>query len=461
MRTARRRLGAVVTVWLLASGCVYYNGVYNAEKSAKRGDAKLRRNEDDAAREDFKASAAHAETVLVRHPSSPWAVRSLYLAGRGAALSGECETGRRHLTTFLAGSSGTADERARATVALAACELRTSNAVRARALLDSVLRTLPEGETRRQARLWAARSALALGDLPATDEYLGDLNTGLLPWEIAATALGARDFARAESVLVVRGREGDFREDVVRALVDFGAAQRLDGAERVVRAFDNARVRDLNRARLQYTLGDQLVKAGQDSLARMYLQRAAALVGKDSLMRREVVARTAYLELRRAESMRSADSAVARVDSASWTTAFGRQIREHLLLMQLLMVRDDPTGASAFLAGEVARDSLRSARLAQAVFADFARQNTRSMFAPHAWYAASVLWPDSAERWQQRVRVEYPASAVALRLGGEDPSTADDFANAPTLLKLRWGEAVRVWSDSVRKLRARGAPRNP
>jgi hypothetical protein len=99
--------------------------------------------------------------------------------------------------------------------------------------------------------------------------------------------------------------------------------------------------------------------------------------------------------------------------------------------------------------------------LAQAVFTAFARQRAGSVFAPHAWYAASALWPDSAERWHQRIRVEYPGSAVAMRLRGEDPSTADDFANAPTLLRLRWGEAVRVWSDSVRKLRARSAPRNP
>jgi hypothetical protein len=455
------RVMAVATTWLLANGCVYYNGVYNAEKSAKRGDAKLRRNEDDAAREDFKLSAAHAETVLVRHPKSKWTSRSLYLAGRGAALSGDCETGRRYLATFLGGSAGSGDEKSRALVALAACELRTSNAARARALLDSLLPSLPAGETRRQARLWAARSALALGDLQATDQYLGDVDSGLLPWEIAAAALAARDFVRAESVLVVRGRAGDFREDVVRALADFGQAQQLDGAERVVRAYDNARVRDLFRGRLQYTLGDQLLKAGRDSVARLYLERSALLAGKDSMMRREVVVRTAYLDLRRARSMSGADSVLARVDSGSWTTTLGRQINEHLLLLRLLLGRDDPTGASAFLAGEVARDSLRSAWLAQAVFTEFARERTTSVFAPHAWYAASTLMPDSAERWQQRIRVEYPASAVTLRLRGEDPTTADDFANAPTLLKLRWGEAVRVWSDSVRKLRARSAQRAP
>jgi hypothetical protein len=152
---------------------------------------------------------------------------------------------------------------------------------------------------------------------------------------------------------------------------------------------------------------------------------------------------------------------LTRVDSAAWSTVFGRQMSEHLLLMRLLLGRDDPSGASAFLASEVVRDNLRAAPLAAALFTGMARQNPQSLFAPYAWYAASVLVPDSADRWRQLIPAEYPASAVAARLRGDDVAVMPDFTNAPQLLKLRWGEAVRVWSDSVRKLRTRAAPRNP
>ena len=459
--TARRRLAAVATCWLFVSGCVYYNGVYNAEKSAKRGDSKLRRNEDDGAREDFRLSATHAESVLVRHPTSTWATRARYLAGRGAALAGDCETGSTRLLAFLAEANAPSDDRQRAVVALAACYLRSSEAPRARTLLDSLLPSVTDAEIRRQARRWAARTALTLGDLAATDQYLGDQDAGLLPWEIASSALGQRDFARAESVLVQRGRAGDYREEVVRAINDFGSGNRLDGAERIVKAYDNARVRDASRGRLQYALGDQLLRAGRDSLARLYLARATTLMTRDSLLRREVMARTAYLEVRRAQSLQSADSVLTRVDSAAWSTVFGRQMSEHLLLMRVLLGRDDPSGASAFLASEVVRDSLRAAPLAAALFTGMARQNPQSLFAPYAWYAASVLVPDSADRWRQLIPAEYPASAVAARLRGDDVAVMPDFTNAPQLLKLRWGEAVRVWSDSVRKLRTRAAPRNP
>ncbi|WP_439643714.1 hypothetical protein [Gemmatimonas sp.] len=460
-RRAWRRLVLLAASWCIPSGCVYYNGVYNAEKSAKRGDSKLRRNEDDGAREDFRLSAAHAESVLVRHPTSQWVARSLYLAGRGAALAGECETGRARLQAFLANPEAQAIDRQRAVIAIAACHLRSSDAPRARVLLDSLLPGITDAEVRRQARLWAARTALTVGDLAATDQYLGDQDSGLLPWEIASSALGQRDFVRAESILVQRGRAGDFREDVVRAINDFGNGNRLDGAERIVKAYDNARVREVNRGRLQYALGDQLLRGGRDSLARLYFARVTTLITRDTLLRREVVARTAYLELRRAQSMQTADSVLTRVDSSAWSTVFGRQMSEQLLLMRLLLGRDDPSGASAFLAGEVVRDSLRAVPLAAALFSGMARQNPQSLFAPFAWYAASVLVPDSADRWRQRIPVEYPASAVAARLRGEDVTEAPDFTNAPQLLKLRWGEAVRVWSDSVRKLRTRAAPRNP
>lgn len=460
-KVAAVRLGAVTAVWLLASGCVYYNGVYNAEKAAKRGDNKLRRNEDDAAREDFRISATHAETVLARAPKSSWYPRALYLAGRGLALAGECTQAVPRLDSLLAIRALPPEDRARATIALASCETRQPDQTVARARIDSLLVTLPEGETRRQARLWGARAALAQGDLAAVDRYLGSLDAGLLPWEVVNAALGSRDYARAESVVVSRGALGDFRSEVVRTVTDLASAAMFPQAERVVKAYDNPRVRESNRARLHYTIGEQFVRAGRDTLARRSLQLADGLVGKDSLLRREVRARLLLLDLRRADSMAVADSMLARVDSSVWVTPFGRTIGEHLLLVRLLSGRDDPSGASAYLAGEVVRDSLRTPLLAQSVFTSFARTRSTSVFAPWAWYAASVLRPDSAERWQQRIRTEFPASSVAARLRGDDPSTAEDYQSASGLLKLRWGEALRVWADSVRKLRARAAPRAP
>ena len=56
--------------------------------------------------------------------------------------------------------------------------------------------------------------------------------------------------------------------------------------------------------------------------------------------------------------------------------------------------------------------------------------------------------------WNQRIRTDYSGSAIAVWLSGNDPSSRPDFALAPELLQVRWNQTLRVWADSVRKLRA-------
>ena len=77
-----------------------------------------------------------------------------------------------------------------------------------------------------------------------------------------------------------------------------------------------------------------------------------------------------------------------------------------------------------------------------------------SPLVPNAYYAASLLAPDSAPSWVSRVRSEFPNSSVAAFLRGEDPASKPDFVSTPELLRFSWGEAAREWADSVRKLRA-------
>jgi hypothetical protein len=460
---AARRVLACAGAWLTGTGCVYYNGVYNAQSAAKAGDARLRRDQDDEAMAQFQLSAERAESVLARFPTSSWRTRALYLAGRGAALSGNCDRGTPRLLEFLSGGGVDAADRDRARVALAACDFRLSNVVVARRRLDSLV-SAPDAETARQARLWAARAALAQGDLDAVPGYLGRMETGVLPWELINASLGARDYARVESLLVVRATRGDFRDDAVRAVRDLASAGSFEAAERVVRAYDAIRVRDLSRGALHYALGDQWVRAGGDSLAAVHLSAARELGARDTVISRESAARLAYVQVRRAASLPEADAVLARLDSAVARTPYARRFGEQYLLVRLLATQADPTGAALYLAGEVARDSLRAPLLATGLFTRLAREQGASPLAPHAWYAASLLRPDSAETWRRRVLAEFSASAVAARLRGEDPASLPDYVTTPELLKFTWTDAVRLWADSVRKLRAlsrAGSPSTP
>lgn len=464
MTRAASHLVAVLACALLATGCVYYNGVYNAKDAAQKGDAMLRRGDESGAATQFELSAARAESVLVRHPNSKWRPHALYLSGRGFAFANQCDRATDRLAAFLAAPGSPGSDRDRARVALAACDTRANRLPAARARLDSLLESR-DVEVARQARLWAARAALASGDRDAATRYLAGLDIAALQWELVQVSLAAGEYARAESLVVGRAARGDFRDDATRAVRDLWGAGQWDAAERIVVGYDLARVGDANRAAMHYALGDLSLRAGRDSLARRHLFAARSLSGRDSIMSRESEARLAMLGMSRVSRLRELDTAFARQDSAVRRTSFARRTAETLLLVKMLEGQADPSGAALYLAAEVARDSLRAPRLAQTLFLQVARDVAASPLAPNALYAAGLLEPDSAAIWHAQIRNRFPASAVAAWLRGDDIGATADFVSTPELLRFQWAEVTRVWADSVRKLRtppaAPGTPARP
>lgn len=452
-RRAQRALAGVGACWLLASGCVYYNGIYNAKEAARSGDALLRRESESEANTQFQISAARAESVLARYPKSAWRPRALYLAGRGMAYSAQCERAIPVLAEFLALPGNTTDDRDRAKVALASCELRTTRIPTARLRLDSLVE-VSNKETARQARLWAARAALASGDRDAVSGYLRDLNANALQWELISSSLAAAEYARAESLLTVQAANGDYRDEAARVLRELWAAGRIESAEAILRRYDASRVREDRRAVMHYALGELNVRAGRDTVARRHLLLATSLAGRDSITSREATIRLALLSLSTLTSTREVDSVFSRQDSVVRNTVYARRVQEQLLLVSLLEKKADPTGASLFLAAEVARDSLRAPKLAQTLFLRVARDMTGSPLVPQAYYAAALLAPDSAPQWHARIRSDFPNSSVTAFMRGDDPGTKPDFVSTPELLKFSWTEGARLWADSVRKLRS-------
>ena len=451
MRTARR-LAVVLASWLAGSGCVYYNGIYNAQAAARLADARLRRDDDGEATTRFQQSAAIAESVLVRHPKSKWRGRALYIAARSGAMAAQCDRAMPRLRELLAGTALATGERDRARLGLASCEVRGGRSADARPRLDSMFQSADQ-ELARQSRLWAARAALSMGDRDAVPAYLGNLDAGVLQWELISASLSAREFTRVESLLMQRARQGDYREDVTRALRELLMVARVDAAERIVAQYDAARVRDESRARMHFALGDMHGRANRDSLARRHLFAARALAQRDTVTAHEANARLALLDLAHVSTVRELDLLVARQDSVVWRTSFARLVSDRVLLFRLLAARTDAEGAALFLAAEIARDSLRAPRLAQSLFLRVARELPTSPLVPQAWYAASLLEADSASLWQRRILVDYSGSSVAARLRGEDPADRPDFVRTPELLTSSWSDALRLWSDSVRTLR--------
>ncbi len=454
-QTARCRAAALfLGACIASSGCVYYNGIYNAKAAARQGDALLRGANDGEASVQFQLSAARAETVLVRYPKSQWRTRALYLAGRGAAFSGQCERALTQLRLFLDVSGTPADDRDRARVALATCEFRTNRIAVARLRLDSLV-DAPNPETARQARLWSARAAMAVGDRDAVPQYLRDLDAGTLQWELIGASVAANEYARAESLLTAQAEASVYRDEAGRYLRDLWLSGRQAQVETIVSRFDRSRVREEQRASLYFAVGDLNLRAGRDSVARLQLALAAQRAGRDSVVFREATARLTALRIMTLASLRQLDSVVATQDSVVRATPFFQRVQEQLLFVSLLAGKVDPTGASLYLAAEVARDSLRSSPLAEVLFLRVAREVFGSPLAAQALFAAGLIRSDSAAIWNERIRADYPNSAIAAYLRGEDPANRADFISSPELLRFSWTEGARTWADSVRRLRGR------
>ncbi len=456
-RSSARALAAVLLAWMLGQGCVYYNGVYNAKAASHFGDVQLRADAEGEAGAQFQVAAAKAESVLLRHPSSKWRPRALYLAGRSQALSGQCDRAMPRLTEYLRLGGSTVDDRDRARVALGACELRSNRIPAARIRLDSLV-DAHDAETARQARLWAARAALAAGDRDAVPRYLANAHSGSVQWELLSASVAAREFVRVESLLVERAGQADYRDDVARAVRELWSAGFFNAAEHVVDRYDASRVRDANRVALHYTIGDLYMRAGRDTLARRHLILARTLAGRDTAIEHEASARLSLLGLGRVATMRELDTLFARQDSVVRRAQYTRRVNEPLLLLRLLQQKPDTTGASLFLAAEVARDSLRAFAVARTMFLQVAREMPTSLLASRAWYAAALLWPDSAASWNVRVLTSYATTSVARWMRGEDPTLAPDFLSAAEVLRVTWTETVRRWTDSLRVLQTPPKP---
>jgi len=124
--------------------------------------------------------------------------------------------------------------------------------------------------------------------------------------------------------------------------------------------------------------------------------------------------------------------------------------------------REEPeTGAGRFLAAEVARDSLRAIRLAQALFVGLP---PASSLAPKAWLAAGALSRDSAAAYAAEARRRWPKSPYVLAIDGKDSSDSLSIAEPEAALRSAWAHAIVLYGDSLGAHRAetvRATPSGP
>ncbi|MBX9927723.1 MAG: hypothetical protein K2X99_02315 [Gemmatimonadaceae bacterium] len=444
----RRAFGAVVLA-LVASGCAYYNGVYNAKRAVRRGEALRAVGREGEAAGEFALGAISAETVLARYPRSRWRAEALYLAGRGGALGGDCGRGRGHLMTFLARPAAQREWRDRAGVALALCDLRAGRLADARVVLDSLaVHAVPSA--RDEAIIGAARAAIALGDLRGAEQRLARVDAGVAQWELAAAALAAGEPVRAESLMILRVRRGDARPDLPQFVRGLWVAGDRAAMDRVVFTFGGSRARSSDRFAAHLLAADLWMAARVDANASAHLL-AARRLALDSVAEVEAGSRLTLLRLADRSRLEDVTAVVGQGRREGRGTLLQQRLEDNLLLVQILERRVDRTGAALFLAAEVARDSLRAFSLSDALFRRLEESGT--VMASRAVLGIATVTPESASVVAARVQERFPRSPDAARLGGNDASTMPAYVAQQAALTDVWTTATRRWRDSLAILR--------
>jgi len=449
-----RRVLLPSTVCLLPSltACAYYNGLYNAKAELAAGDALARAGREGEATGRYAVAAAKAETVLVRHPRTRWRPEAISVAARAAAFGGECAVARPRIAEALTLSVKDAAARELLLVAQGVCQVREARPLLALETLEP-LAARGQREVRPVAALWAARAAIALGETDRARAVLGSLDAGAAQWELAQASLAARQFAVAESLLTLRAARGDVRPDLAGMLRTFWVAGEHGAVERIVGRLQAAGARAGELLALHMLVADLQIADGRDSLARGHLL-AARRLAMDSVTDAEAAARLTLLSLAPLSRLEDVAAAVRRGTPTGRPSLLQRRLDENLLLTEMLASPTDPSGASLYLAAEVARDSLRAPRLAGQLFRRIDQSLQGALMAPRALLSAAVLDPDSAPVLRARLRERYPRSPWALALDGASPADLPAWEVSEQTLRVAWNDVALQFADSLARLRS-------
>ena len=383
-------------------GCVYYNGMYNANRLANSARKAERDGRAFEANNLWGQVATKAESVVVRHPRSKYADEAAVLRGLALSRLGQCEQSLGPLgrASLLRGNSDLAED---ALLATGRCQLTLGNLAAADAAFVQLLDSR-SSDRRGEARYQHARVARQMGRYEdalsalkglrdpraAPERLLALAGTGrgaealtladslvargdtLTPWDSLLTTLGRQDPANA-SGLVDRMRR------LPKRPADLQARWVLEDGIRLL-VVDTAKARARFREVIQ--LGGDGEVAGRASLhlVRLDLSGVAAPEALPPFIEKLKLLATAY------------------PTSSGTLTQFGASVAGVVAASRM------PPGAllgdlRVFLGAEAARDTLAAPILAHALFRRIPEGWPYSPYAPKAILAAQQLdsdWTDSA-----------------------------------------------------------------
>lgn len=422
----RHALLPTILVAGLLGGCVYYNGMYNANRLANSARKAEREGRTFEANNLWGQVATKAESVVVRHPRSKYAEEAAILRGLALARMGQCEQGLASLSR-IAVARLSSDLTEDAWLATGRCHLTLGNVAAGDAAFAQVLDSknayrrrearFQRGQTlRRAGRYEEALSALEGVNEPRAlpEQLLALAGAGRVPeamaladslvargdttqpWDSLVVALGQQDPSNASSLVDRLSRlPGRSAATQARRLLEDG-----------LRLVDSDTARAAARFRETVKIGGSGEAAGRASLQLVRLALRGAIQPQDlspSIKTLRVLAERNGTVLTEANQL---SGTAAGVLAASDSTAPG-----------------SPQGdLRLFLAAEAARDSLLAPRLAEGVFLRILSEWPDSPYAPKAVLAAQQLNPEWADSARALLQARYIDSPYLATIRGEENS---------------------------------------
>jgi hypothetical protein len=422
MRMMRKCLAGLAL--LLLCGCVYYNGMYNANRLARSARKAEREGRTFEAANLWGQVVTRAESVSVRHPDSKYADQAAVLRGVALARLGQCGPAVSPLghAALLPAGTELAEEGA---LALGRCTLEAGDADAADLAFTRVIesRNLTR---RREARLQHARVLRLAGRYQEAvtllqdtvdprareDLFLALAGAGKTTeaFVLADTLIAHADSTRSWDTLVVTlGRQNPADAST---LIDRLIALRSPAPEMRARWLleDAERLAPTDSARATRRL-QQSVQSGSGTMN----GRRARL----RLMRRSLA------QVRSLEELGPvSDSLRALGESTGEANEEAIPLRTTLERVRAVADSTDvaaPQGdLRLFLAAEIVRDSLGAPVLAAALFRRIVEGSPSSAYAPKALLAAQQLDSTGADTARALLSERYAASPYAALIRGEE-----------------------------------------
>jgi hypothetical protein len=417
------RIVLAVTVAAQVAGCVYYNGMYNANRLANSARKAEREGRTFEANNLWGQVATKAESLVVRHPRSKYAEEAAILRGLALARLGQCE-GALSTLSRIAVARLNSDLEEDAWLASGRCHMTLGNLAAADAAFTEVLNSKNAGR-RREARFHRAQTLRHSGRYEEALVVLDGNKEPRAQPELLLSLAGAGRLTEAMALADSLVALGDTTQPWDSLLVTLGR-QNPASASRLTDRLSRLPGRGAPR-QAQWLLQDGIRLMQHDTARAAARFREAVKVGGSG----EAAAR-ASLQLMRMDLRRvnRPEDLTPRIQTLRSLASQNGVTAAELTQLGLTAATVQAAGSTAigtpqgdlrlFLAAEVARDSLLAPRLAEGLFLRIVNEWPESPYAPKAVLAAQQLNPEWTDSARTLLETRYYASPYLAVIRGEE-----------------------------------------